>query len=132
VKSFQAEGFTVGMCGDGANDAPALRQVQIGIAVSTATDVAKSAAGIVLTGAGLAFIVAAVREGRVTFQRTEHAGAKQIRVRRYCRGFSDAHPPCQRDTNNTAPDHYHHYLEHRRPTVPVLQEKVYRRNFTLE
>jgi len=57
------------MCGDGANDAPALRQAQIGIAVSTATDVAKSAAGMVLTEPGLAGIVAAVREGRVTFQR---------------------------------------------------------------
>jgi len=57
------------MCGDGANDAPALRQAQIGIAVSTATDVAKSAAGVVLTEAGLNGIVAAVKEGRVTFQR---------------------------------------------------------------
>ncbi len=57
------------MCGDGANDAPALRQAQIGIAVSTATDVAKSAAGMVLTKPGLAGIVAAVREGRITFQR---------------------------------------------------------------
>jgi H+-transporting ATPase len=57
------------MCGDGANDAPALRQAQMGIAVSTATDVAKSAAGIVLTGPGLAGVTAAVREGRVTFQR---------------------------------------------------------------
>ncbi len=69
VKAFQRAGHTVGMCGDGANDAPALRQAQIGIAVSTATNVAKSAAGIVLTEPGLAGIVASVREGRVTFQR---------------------------------------------------------------
>ncbi len=69
VKAFQKGGHVVGMCGDGANDAPALRQAQIGIAVSTATDVAKSAAGMVLTSPGLAGIVAAVREGRLTFQR---------------------------------------------------------------
>jgi H+-transporting ATPase len=69
VKAFQKNGHTVGMCGDGANDAPALRQAQMGIAVSTATDVAKSAAGIVLTEAGLGGIVAAVKEGRTTFQR---------------------------------------------------------------
>ena len=69
VKAFQKGGHTVGMCGDGANDAPALRQAQIGIAVSTATDVAKSAAGVVLTEPGLAGIVAAVKEGRITFQR---------------------------------------------------------------
>jgi H+-transporting ATPase len=69
VKAFQKSGHVVGMCGDGANDAPALRQAQIGIAVSTATDVAKSAAGVVLTEAGLGGIVAAVKEGRVTFQR---------------------------------------------------------------
>jgi H+-transporting ATPase len=69
VKAFQKSGHTVGMCGDGANDAPALRQAQMGIAVSTATDVAKSAAGIVLTEPGLGGIVASVKEGRVTFQR---------------------------------------------------------------
>jgi H+-transporting ATPase len=69
IRAFQRSGHTVGMCGDGANDAPALRQAQIGIAVSTATDVAKSAAGVVLTEPGLAGILAAVREGRVTFQR---------------------------------------------------------------
>jgi H+-transporting ATPase len=69
VKVFQHGGHIVGMCGDGANDAPALRQAQIGIAVSTATDVAKSAAGMVLTEPGLAGIVAAVKEGRITFQR---------------------------------------------------------------
>jgi len=69
VRAFQKAGHTVGMCGDGVNDAPALRQAQIGIAVSTATDVAKSAAGMVLTEPGLGGIVAAVREGRVAFQR---------------------------------------------------------------
>ena len=69
VKAFQNGGHTVGMCGDGANDAPALRQAQMGIAVSTATDVAKSAAGMVLTKPGLEGVVAAVKEGRVTFQR---------------------------------------------------------------
>ena len=69
VKAFQQAGHTVGMCGDGANDAPALRQAQIGIAVSTATDVAKSAAGVVLIDPGLVGIVAAVKEGRITFQR---------------------------------------------------------------
>lgn len=69
VKAFQKSGHTVGMCGDGANDAPALRQAQMGIAVSTATDVAKSAAGIVLTKPGLEGIVASVKEGRVIFQR---------------------------------------------------------------
>ena len=71
VRAFQAGGHTVGMCGGGANDAPALRQAGIGIAVLTATDVAKSAAGMVLTQPGLAGIVAAVREGRVTFQRVQ-------------------------------------------------------------
>ena len=69
VKAFQKGGHTIGMCGDGANDAPALRQAQIGIAVSTATDVAKSAAGMVLTAPGLAGIVATVKEGRITYQR---------------------------------------------------------------
>lgn len=69
VKSLQHNGHIVGMCGDGANDAPALRQAQMGIAVSSATDVAKSAAGVVLTEAGLGGIVTLVKEGRTTFQR---------------------------------------------------------------
>jgi H+-transporting ATPase len=69
VKALQKSGHIVGMCGDGANDAPALRQAQMGIAVSTATDVAKSSAGLVLTEAGLGGVVASVKEGRATFQR---------------------------------------------------------------
>jgi H+-transporting ATPase len=66
---LQKNGHIVGMCGDGANDAPALRQAQMGIAVATATDVAKASAGMVLTEPGLGGIVAAVKEGRATYQR---------------------------------------------------------------
>ncbi len=69
VKALQRHGHVVGMCGDGTNDAPALRQAQIGIAVAAATDVAKAAAGMVLTEPGLAGILHAVREGRIGFQR---------------------------------------------------------------
>ena len=69
VRAFQAGKNIVGMCGDGANDAPALRQAHLGIAVSTATDIAKAAAGIVLTAPGLGGIVATVKEGRLIFQR---------------------------------------------------------------
>ncbi len=69
VKALQRHGHVVGMCGDGTNDAPALRQAQIGIAVLSATDVAKAAAALVLTEPGLGGIVSAVREGRIAFQR---------------------------------------------------------------
>ncbi len=69
VQMLQGEAHVVGMCGDGVNDAPALRQAQIGIAVSSATDAAKAAAGVVLTEPGLAGVVFAVREGRIGFQR---------------------------------------------------------------
>jgi H+-transporting ATPase len=69
VKAFQRQDHAVGMCGDGANDAPALRQAQMGIAVASATDVAKSAAGLVLTKPGLRGIVTCIEEGRAAFQR---------------------------------------------------------------
>ena len=69
VKNMQAAGYVTGMTGDGVNDAPALRQAEVGIAVSTATDVAKSAASVVLTEAGLANIVSLVKQGRIIYQR---------------------------------------------------------------
>ncbi len=69
VKHLQAAGHVTGMTGDGVNDAPALRQAEVGIAVSTATDVAKGAASVVLTEPGLTNIVALVEQGRTIYQR---------------------------------------------------------------
>ena len=69
VQEFERSGHVVGLCGDGVNDAPALRQAQLGIAVAGAGESAKSAAGIVLTTLGLGGIVIAVTEGRATFGR---------------------------------------------------------------
>ncbi len=70
VREFERSGHVVGMCGDGVDDAPALRQARMGIAVAGATDIAKAAAGIVLTTAGLGGVVIAVKAGRITFGRT--------------------------------------------------------------
>ena len=69
VQHLQAAGHVTGMTGDGVNDAPALRQAEVGIAVSTATDVAKGAASVILTEPGLTNIVALVEQGRTIYQR---------------------------------------------------------------
>jgi len=69
VRRLQAAGQVTGMTGDGVNDAPALRQAEVGIAVSGATDVAKAAASVILTDPGLINIIALVRQGRTIYQR---------------------------------------------------------------
>ncbi|MHB1801222.1 MAG: plasma-membrane proton-efflux P-type ATPase [Actinomycetes bacterium] len=69
VTRLQAGGEVVGMTGDGVNDAPALRRAEVGIAVSSATDVAKAAASLVLTTSGLENVVRGVTESRRIHQR---------------------------------------------------------------
>jgi H+-transporting ATPase len=69
VKTLQADNHVVGMTGDGVNDAPALKQADVGIAVSGATDAARAAADLVLTAPGLNVIIGAVEEARRIFER---------------------------------------------------------------
>ena len=71
VKTLQARGHIVGMTGDGVNDAPALKQADCGIAVSGATDAARSAAALILTAPGLSTIVNAIGVARQIFERIE-------------------------------------------------------------
>jgi H+-transporting ATPase len=69
VKTLQSSGHIIGMTGDGINDAPALKQAQVGIAVANATDIAKDSASAVLTAEGLGGIVTMIKTGTTIYQR---------------------------------------------------------------
>jgi len=69
VQAFQRSGRVVGMTGDGVNDAPALKQAEVGIAVANATDVARASASAILTNPGLSGVLSVVTIGRQIHQR---------------------------------------------------------------
>ena len=69
IRLLQKTGHVVGMTGDGVNDAPALKQADVGIAVASATDVARAAAGVALTAPGLVDALTAVHISRRIYQR---------------------------------------------------------------
>ncbi|MFW9937113.1 MAG: plasma-membrane proton-efflux P-type ATPase [Candidatus Thorarchaeota archaeon] len=78
VELLQDKDHVVGMTGDGVNDAPALKKADIGIAVSNATDAAKSAADIVLTDPGISVIIKATIESRKIFERMKSYAVYRI------------------------------------------------------
>lgn len=69
VKFFQEKGYIVGMTGDGVNDSPALKQAEVGIAVSNAADVAKKSSKMVLLDDGLSSIIKILDAGHRVYQR---------------------------------------------------------------
>ncbi len=97
VHTLQRAGHIVGMTGDGVNDAPALKQADIGIAVSGATDAARAAADLVLTTPGLSVIATAVEEARKIFERMRSYAV--FRIAETIRVLGSSPPPSSSSTS---------------------------------
>lgn len=78
MKRLQAKKHSVGMTGDGVNDAPALKKADIGIAVADSTDAASGASDIVLTEPGLSVVISAVLTKCAIFQRMKNYTVREL------------------------------------------------------
>jgi H+-transporting ATPase len=87
VKTLQRIGHVVGMTGDGVNDAPALGQAEVGIAVKNATDIAKDSASAVLTVEGLGGIVSMIKTSRTIYQRIYSWALMMVARKLHIAGF---------------------------------------------
>jgi H+-transporting ATPase len=87
VKTLQRMGHVVGMTGDGVNDAPALGQAEVGIAVKNATDIAKDSASAVLTVDGLGGIIGMIKTSRTIYQRIYSWALMMVARKLHIAGF---------------------------------------------